>query len=84
MIAKVTNVEPYDDITSHFISIELYDPSPEIRGILDIKKYNYFSCFKDYEQAFKKHSVKELASGLVNFFEEFNENSPLMDFDETV
>lgn len=84
MISKVLNVDPVDDIASHFLSIELYDPAPEIRGILDTKKYNYFSCYKNYQQAFKQHSGKELADALMKFFNEFNESSPLMDFDETV
>jgi hypothetical protein len=84
MISKVLKVEPFDDIAAHYISIEHYDPSPEIRGILDSKKYNYFSCYKNYKTAFKKHNSKELAEALLKYFEEFNENSPLMDFDETV
>ena len=64
--------------------MELYDTSPEVRGIVQTIVYDYFSCFKDYDAASKSNKVEDLTDGLIQYFNELNDNSPLMDFQETV
>lgn len=84
MILKVSEVDPFEDIAAHQVSVEIYDTSPEVRGVVETKEYNYFSCFKNYEEACKRHDATNLSKALVNYFNEFSSNSPLMDFDEKV
>jgi len=55
MIAKISEVEPFDDISAHLTVMEIYDTSPEVQGVISTHKYNYFSCFKDYQEAFRNH-----------------------------
>lgn len=65
LISKVSKVEPYEDVTCHYISMELYDTSPEVRGIVQTIVYDYFSCFKDYDAASKSNKVEDLTDGLI-------------------
>lgn len=82
-ILESEKVNRYKNVNCHHLRIEIYDK--DLKNILETKKFNYFSGFKNYFKDMETHGKEPILYSFYEYFgDEFNINSELMDNHETV
>lgn len=72
----------FKNVNCHHLRVEV--SNLDGTRIFELKKYSYFSGFKDYIGDIKKYGEENIAYTFYEYFHEFNENNYLMDHHETV